>query len=45
MSGEEERVHTYREFADDILPRVKDLGYNAVQLMAVMEHVYYGSFG
>jgi 1,4-alpha-glucan branching enzyme len=45
MGGEEPRVHTYREFADDVLPRVKAGGYNVVQLMAVMEHAYYGSFG
>lgn len=45
MAGEEARVHTYREFADDILPRVKKAGYNTVQLMAVQEHPYYGSFG
>lgn len=45
MAGEEERVHTYREFADEVLPRVAALGYNVVQLMAVQEHPYYGSFG
>ena len=45
MATEEYRVGTYREFADHVLPRVKDLGYNTVQLMAVMEHPYYGSFG
>lgn len=45
MSGEEGRVHTYREFADDVLPRVKNGGYNVVQIMAVQEHPYYGSFG
>ncbi len=45
MAGEEARVHSYREFADDILPRVKKAGYNTVQLMAVQEHPYYGSFG
>lgn len=45
MGGEEPRVHTYREFADDVLPRIKSGGYNVVQLMAVMEHAYYGSFG
>jgi len=45
MAGKEERVHTYREFADEVLPRVKKLGYNCVQLMAVQEHPYYGSFG
>ena len=45
MSGPEERVSTYREFARDVLPRVARLGYNCLQLMAVMEHAYYGSFG
>jgi len=45
MSGEEPRVHTYREFADQILPRIRKAGYNTIQLMAVQEHPYYGSFG
>ena len=45
MATEEYRVGTYREFADNVLPRVRDLGYNTVQLMAIMEHPYYGSFG
>ena len=45
MAGEEPRAHTYREFADNILPRVHKAGYNTVQLMAVQEHPYYGSFG
>ncbi len=45
MATEEYRPGTYREFADQVLPRVKKLGYNTIQLMAVMEHPYYGSFG
>ena len=45
MATEEYRVGSYREFANQVLPRVLDLGYNAVQLMAIMEHPYYGSFG
>ncbi|MFN5579458.1 MAG: alpha-amylase family glycosyl hydrolase [Akkermansiaceae bacterium] len=45
MSGEEPRVHTYREFAEQVLPRVQKAGYNTIQLMAVQEHPYYGSFG
>ena len=45
MAGEEGRVHTYAEFRDEMLPRIKKAGYNTVQLMAVMEHPYYGSFG
>ena len=45
MAGEEERVATYREFADVVLPRVAATGYSAVQLMAIAEHPYYGSFG
>ena len=45
MAQEEGRVGTYREFADKVLPRIKADGYNTVQLMAIMEHPYYGSFG
>lgn len=45
MGGEQPRVHTYREFADSVLPRIVRGGYNTVQLMAVQEHPYYGSFG
>ena len=45
MAQEEERIGTYREFADLTLPRIKKAGYNTVQLMAIMEHPYYGSFG
>jgi 1,4-alpha-glucan branching enzyme len=45
MATEEERVGTYREFAEHILPRIKKGGYNTIQLMAVQEHPYYGSFG
>jgi len=45
MAVEEPRLGTYREFARTVLPRAADLGYNAVQLMAVAEHPYYGSFG
>lgn len=45
MAQEHEGVGTYREFADNILPRIKEGGYNAIQMMAIMEHPYYGSFG
>ena len=45
MAQEEGKVGTYLEFADKVLPRIKEAGYNAVQLMAIMEHPYYGSFG
>lgn len=45
MAGEEGRIHSYREFADEVLPRVAKLGYNVVQIMAIQEHPYYGSFG
>lgn len=45
MSTEEEKVGTYNEFRENILPRVKENGYNAIQIMAVQEHPYYGSFG
>ncbi|MGB3468679.1 MAG: alpha amylase C-terminal domain-containing protein [Cyclobacteriaceae bacterium] len=45
MAQEEEKVGTYREFADKILPRIVNGGYNAIQVMAIQEHPYYGSFG
>lgn len=45
MSGEEERVSTFNEFRTNVLPRVKALGYNVLQIMALQEHPYYGSFG
>ncbi len=45
MAGEEARIHTYAEFTAHVLPRIEAAGYNAVQLMAVQEHPYYGSFG
>ncbi len=45
MAQEKEDIGTYREFADSILPRIKRQGYNCLQLMAVKEHPYYGSFG
>lgn len=45
ISQEEERISTFREFADNILPRIQEDGYDTVQLMAIMQHPYYGSFG
>jgi 1,4-alpha-glucan branching enzyme len=45
MAQEEGRVGSFAEFTERILPRIVSLGYNAIQLMAVMEHPYYGSFG
>jgi 1,4-alpha-glucan branching enzyme len=45
MSGEEGGVNSYLSFADNILPKIVNAGYNTIQLMAIMEHPYYGSFG
>ena len=45
MAQESYSVGSYLEFAENILPRIKKLGYNTIQIMAVMEHPYYGSFG
>ncbi|MCC8089169.1 MAG: alpha amylase C-terminal domain-containing protein [Rikenellaceae bacterium] len=45
MAQEEAKVGTYNEFTEKILPRIKEEGYNAIQLMAIAEHPYYGSFG
>jgi len=45
MATEEERIGTYSEFTKNILPRIASAGYNTVQLMAIQEHPFYGSFG
>lgn len=45
MAQEKEGVGTYKEFTDNTLPRIKELGYNCIQMMAIQEHPYYGSFG
>ncbi len=45
MSSEKEKVSTFDEFRRDVLPRVRRLGYNVLQIMALQEHPYYGSFG
>ncbi|WP_056928536.1 alpha amylase C-terminal domain-containing protein [Candidatus Symbiothrix dinenymphae] len=45
MATNDERVGTYLEFTQNILPRIQKDGYNAIQIMAVQEHPYYGSFG
>ena len=45
MAQEKMDIGTYAEFAKNVLPRIKELGYNVIQIMAIMEHPYYGSFG
>ena len=45
MSSTDEKVSTYEEFRTEVLPRIADDGYNCIQMMAIQEHPYYGSFG
>jgi 1,4-alpha-glucan branching enzyme len=45
MAQEEGKIGSYREFTANILPRIKASGYNTLQIMAIPEHPYYGSFG
>ena len=45
MSSEQEKVATFEDFRTTVLPRVKRLGYDVLQIMALQEHPYYGSFG
>lgn len=45
MAQEKLGIGSYKEFKENNLQRIKDLGYNTIQIMAIMEHVYYGSFG
>jgi 1,4-alpha-glucan branching enzyme len=45
MAQDAEKVGTYTEFKNNVLPRIIKDGYNAIQIMAIQEHPYYGSFG
>ncbi|TGE34940.1 1,4-alpha-glucan-branching enzyme [Desulfosporosinus fructosivorans] len=45
MAQEKEGIGSFKEFTDTILPRIKDAGYNTIQIMAIMQHPYYASFG
>ena len=45
MAQEREGVGSYTEFRENVLPRIAQDGYNAIQIMAIQEHPYYGSFG
>lgn len=45
MAQDSEKVGTYVEFRDNVLPRIIHGGYNCIQIMAIQEHPYYGSFG
>ena len=45
MAEDAEKVGTYNEFRENVLPRVEKDGYNCLQIMALQEHPYYGSFG
>uniref|UniRef100_A0AAX7VMH5 1,4-alpha-glucan branching enzyme n=1 Tax=Astatotilapia calliptera TaxID=8154 RepID=A0AAX7VMH5_ASTCA len=45
IGSPEGKIASYNNFTTNVLPRIKDLGYNCIQLMAIMEHAYYASFG
>ena len=45
MATSEEKIGTYREFTENVLPVIIKSGYNTIQLMAIQEHPFYGSFG
>ena len=45
MSSQDERIGTFEEFRTHVLPRIAQNGYNAIQMMGIQEHPYYGSFG
>ena len=45
MATEEEKIGSYDEFRENVLPKIKEMGFNTIQIMGVMEHPYYGSFG
>lgn len=45
MSGEDYGIASYNYFTENVLKRIKKNGYNTIQIMAIMEHPYYASFG
>ena len=45
IASPEAHVSSYNHFTEKVLPHIADLGYNCIQLMAIMEHAYYGCFG
>lgn len=45
MASEEGKVASFKEFTKNIIPKIHSLGYDTIQLMAIQEHPYYGSFG
>ncbi len=45
MATEEQKTGTFNEFREQVLPYIARSGYNTIQLMAIPEHPYYGSFG
>ena len=45
ISTPEPTIGSYKNFTQNVLPIIRDLGYNTIQLMAIMEHAYYASFG
>uniref|UniRef100_H2Z9R6 1,4-alpha-glucan branching enzyme n=1 Tax=Ciona savignyi TaxID=51511 RepID=H2Z9R6_CIOSA len=45
IASSEPKIASYKHFTEKVLPRIKELGYNCIQLMAIMEHAYYASFG
>lgn len=45
IASQDPCIGSYDNFADNVIPRIKRQGYNAIQIMAVMEHAYYASFG
>lgn len=45
IATEKLEIGSYKNFAENIIPRIAQQGYNTIQLMAIMEHAYYASFG
>ena len=45
MRQENNRFLTYSELADRLIPCLKDMNYTYRELLPVMEHPFYGSWG
>ncbi|KAG8075748.1 hypothetical protein GUJ93_ZPchr0006g43795 [Zizania palustris] len=45
ISGSEQKISSFQEFTSNVLPHIKDAGYNAIQLIGIVEHKDYSSVG
>lgn len=45
MASPEPKIASFKHFTEVMLPLIKKKNYNCIQIMAIQEHSFYGSFG